>query len=77
MARVSSPRPSLDWDILTVHEASLKGTSDREVVEYAKKTDMLLMPQNQKPVELVELVGARYVFITYAAVVQMVDREIR
>ena len=38
----------LGWCAITVHEVGLQGTKDRDVVEYAKTNDLLLVTQDQK-----------------------------
>ena len=67
----------MGWEVETVKEAGMSGREDRRIAEYAAENGLLLVTQDQKPAELAELMGARYVFITSAAVAQMVDREIR
>jgi predicted nuclease of predicted toxin-antitoxin system len=68
---------TLGWSVLTAQEAGLKGAKDKDVVEYAKKNDVLLVTQDQKPAELAELVGARYVLISSAMIAQIADQKIR
>jgi predicted nuclease of predicted toxin-antitoxin system len=68
---------TLGWDVVTAQEAGLKGAKDRDVVDYAKKKDMLLVTQDQKPAELAELTGVKFVLISNAMIAQIADAKIR
>jgi len=63
--------------VQTAQEAGLKGARDREIVEYAKNNDMLLITQDQKPAELAELSGAKHVLISSAMIAKIADEKIR
>jgi predicted nuclease of predicted toxin-antitoxin system len=67
----------LGWDVLTVQEAGLQGAKDRAVVEYAVKNKLLLVTQDQKPAELANLKGAKYVLISSAMIAKIADQRIR
>jgi predicted nuclease of predicted toxin-antitoxin system len=67
----------LGWDVLTVKDVELQGAKDREIVEYARKKDLLLITQDQKPAELADLMGVKFVLISNAWIAQMADRKIR
>ena len=67
----------LGWDVLTVQEAGLQGAKDRAVVEYAIKNNLLLVTQDQKPAELANLKGAKYVLISNAMIAKIADQRIR
>jgi len=67
----------LGWDVLTVQEAGLQGAKDREVVDYVVKNNLLLVTQDQKPAELADLKGAKYVLISNAMVAKIADQKIR
>lgn len=67
----------LGWDVLTVQEAGLQGAKDRAVVEYAVKNKLLLVTQDQKPAELANLKGAKYVLISNAMIAKIADQRIR
>jgi predicted nuclease of predicted toxin-antitoxin system len=67
----------LGWDVLTVQEAGLQGAKDRAVVEYAVKNGLLLVTQDQKPAELANLKGAKYVLISSAMIAKVADQRIR
>lgn len=67
----------LGWDVLTVKDVELQGAKDREIVEYARNKDLLLITQDQKPAELADLMGVKFVLISNAWIAQMADRKIR
>jgi len=67
----------LGWDALTVQDAGLKGAKDKEIVEYAKNNNLLLVTQDQKPAELADVTGAKCVLISNAMIAKMADAEIR
>lgn len=68
---------ALGYTVLTAQEAGLKGVKDREVVEYAKMHDLLLVTQDAKPAELAELTGVKYVLISNAMIAKVADAKIR
>ncbi len=68
---------TLGYDVQTVQDAALSGARDREVVEYARKNDMVLVTQDQKPSELAELTGVRFVFVSNAMLARIADAEIK
>ena len=68
---------TLGWDVVTAQEAGLKGAKDRDVVDYAKKKCMLLVTQDQKPAELAELTGVKFILISNAMIAQIADAKIR
>ena len=68
---------TLGWEVQTAQDAGLRGASDREVVEYARTHDVLLVTQDQKPAELAELVGVKYVLISNAMIAKIADERIR
>jgi len=67
----------LGWDVLTAQDAGLKGAKDREIIEYAKKNNLLLVTQDQKPANLAELTGVKYVLISNAMIARITDAKIR
>ncbi|MDH5439231.1 MAG: DUF5615 family PIN-like protein [Candidatus Bathyarchaeota archaeon] len=68
---------TLGWQVLTVHEVGLQGAKDKDIVEYAKMNDLLLVTQDQKPADLAELTGVKYVLISSAAIARVADSKIR
>ena len=68
---------TLGWQVLTVHEVGLQGAKDKDIVEYAKMNDLLLVTQDQKPADLAELTGVRYVLISNLLIAKIADSKIR
>jgi len=66
----------LGWDASTVQEAGLQGAKDSEVVEYAKKNDLLLVTQDSKSAELADLLDVRYVLISNAVIAKVAVEKI-
>ena len=67
----------LGWEVITVQEAGLQGAKDKEIVEYAKKNDLILVTQDEKPADLAELLGAKYVLVSRSLIAKIVDAKIR
>jgi predicted nuclease of predicted toxin-antitoxin system len=67
----------LGWNVLTVQDAGLQGAKDKGIVEYAKNNNLLLVTQDQKPAELADLLGVKYVLISNAMVAKIADAKIR
>lgn len=67
----------LGWKVLTVPEAGIGGAEDREVVEYSRENNLLLVTQDQKPAELAELMDVPHVLISKRAIAKLIDSEIR
>lgn len=68
---------TLGWDVVTAQDAGLKGAKDRDIVSYAKKNNMLLVTQDQKPADLAELTGVKYVLISNTMIAKIADERIR
>lgn len=68
---------TLGYDVLTVQDVELKGAKDKEIVEYAKNNDLLLVTQDQKPAELAELTGVKCVLVSNAMIAKIADAKIR
>jgi predicted nuclease of predicted toxin-antitoxin system len=68
---------TLGYEVQTAQEAGLKSAKDRDVVEYAKKNNLVLVTQDQKPAELAELTGVRYVLISNALIAKVADAKIK
>ncbi len=67
----------LGWDVLTIQDAELRGAKDKEIVEYAKNNELLLVTQDQKPADLADLTGVKYVLISNAMIAKIADAKIR
>ncbi len=68
---------ALGYNVITAQEAGLKGVKDREIVEYAKTHDLLLVTQDAKPAELAELTGVKCVLISNLMIAKVADAKIR
>ena len=68
---------TLGYDVLTAQEAGLKAAKDKEVVEFAGKHDLILVTQDQKPAELAELTGVKYIMISNAMIAKIADAKIK
>jgi predicted nuclease of predicted toxin-antitoxin system len=67
----------LGWDVLTVQDAGLQGAKDREIIEYAKRNNLLLVTQDQKPANLADLAGVKYVLISNVMIARITDAKIK
>lgn len=68
---------ALNYEVITAQEAGLKGVKDRDIVEYAKKNDLLLITQDAKPAELAELMGVKFILISSAMIAKVADAAIK
>jgi predicted nuclease of predicted toxin-antitoxin system len=68
---------TLGWEVVTAQDAGLKGAKDKDIVDYARNSSMLLVTQDQKPADLAELTGVRYVLISNAMIAKIADAKIR
>ena len=68
---------TLEWEVLTVQDAGMQGAKDKDVVDYAKNNNLLLVTQDQKPAELAELRGVKCVLISNAMIAKIADAKIR
>jgi predicted nuclease of predicted toxin-antitoxin system len=68
---------TLGYEVITANKAGLKSATDREVVEYAGKHNLILVTEDQKPAELAELLGVKCVFVSNLMITQLVDQKIR
>jgi predicted nuclease of predicted toxin-antitoxin system len=68
---------TLGWEVFTVQDIGLQGAKDKDVVDYAKNNNLLLVTQDQKPAELAELRGVKCVLISNAMIAKIADAKIR
>jgi predicted nuclease of predicted toxin-antitoxin system len=68
---------TLGWEVLTVQEVGLQGARDKDVVDYVRNNGLLLVTQDQKPADLAELTGAKYILISNAMIAKIADARIR
>ena len=68
---------TLGYEVKTAQDAGLQGAKDRDVVEYARIHDLILVTQDQKPAELAELVGAKAILISNSLIAKIADERIK
>jgi predicted nuclease of predicted toxin-antitoxin system len=68
---------TLGYSVLTAQEAGLKGSKDRDVVEYARKNNLILITRDQKPAELAELTGTKYLLISNMMITKIADENLK
>ena len=68
---------TLGYEVVTAQEAGLQSAKDRDIVEYAEKNGLILITQDQKPAELAELLGVKFVLISNAMIAKVADAKIR
>ncbi len=68
---------TLGYEVLTAQEAGLKAMKDKNVVEFARKHGLILVTQDQKPAELAELTGVKYILISNALIAKIADEKIK
>jgi len=68
---------TLGYEVLTAQEAGLKAAKDKDVVEYAGKHCLILVTQDQKPAELADLTGVKYILISNVMIARIADEKIR
>ncbi len=68
---------TLGYEVMTAQEAGLKSASDRAIVEYAGKNDLIVVTQDSKPAELAELLGVKSILISNAMIAKIADAKIK
>jgi predicted nuclease of predicted toxin-antitoxin system len=68
---------TLGWDVLTVQDVNLKGVSDRKILEYVNKNQLLLVTQDEKLADLATLKGVPCVLISKIMLTKIIDAELR
>ncbi len=68
---------TLGYEVLTVQEVGLQGAKDKDIVEYAKRNNLLLVTQDQKPADIAELTGVKYVLISSAMIAKIANERIK
>lgn len=68
---------TLGYAVFTAQEVGLKGLKDRDVVEYARKNDLILITRDQKPAELAELTGTKYLLISNLMIAKIADENLK
>jgi predicted nuclease of predicted toxin-antitoxin system len=60
-----------------VEEAGLKGATDLEVVEHAKRNELLLVTQDPKVADLARLKGVACVVVGAVEIVRIIDEKLK
>ncbi|MCJ7713484.1 DUF5615 family PIN-like protein [Candidatus Bathyarchaeota archaeon] len=68
---------TLGYSVLTAQEAGLRGFKDKDVVEYALTHDLILITRDQKPAELAELTGTKYLLISNLMIAKIADEYLK
>ncbi len=68
---------TLGYQVMTAQDAGLKAAKDKEVVAYAATHDFVLITQDQKPAELADLTGVKFILISKAMIAKIADAEIK
>ena len=66
----------LGWNVVTAGDVGLQGAKDREIVDYARRHDLLLVTQDQKPANLASLVGVKCVMVSNSMIAGMAVKQI-
>ena len=62
----------LGCEVETVQDANISGKMDREIAEYAKKQGLILITEDRKPAELIELLGGKFFYVDSKTKAQMI-----
>lgn len=68
---------TLGYSVLTAQEAGLKGLKDKDIVDYALKNDLILITRDQKPAELAQLTGTKYLLISNLMITKIADEYLK
>ena len=68
---------TLGYSVLTAQEAGLKGLKDKDIVDYALKNDLILITRDQKPAELAQLTGTKYLLISNLMITKVADEYLK
>ena len=68
---------TLGYAVFTAQEAGLKAAKDKDIVEYAGKHGLILVTQDQKPAELADLTGVKYILTSNAMIAKIAVAKIK
>lgn len=68
---------ALGWEVTTVQDVRLKGAKDREVIEYARVNDLLVVTEDDRPAQIADLLGVNCVWVSPGVIAKAIDAEIR
>ena len=66
----------LGCTVETVQDVELSGKMDKEIAEYAKKHDLILITEDRKPAELSELLGGRFFYVDNKTKALMISEKL-
>ncbi|MFH1180558.1 MAG: DUF5615 family PIN-like protein [Candidatus Bathyarchaeota archaeon] len=66
----------LGCEVETVQNVELSGKMDREIAEYAKKHNLILITEDRKPAELSELLQGRSFYVDNKTKAQMIHDKL-
>lgn len=67
----------LGWDVLTVEDAGLRGASDEQVLESARKNGLVIVTQEQRVADLARLKGIPHALIGPVEIARIIDAKLR
>ncbi len=67
----------MGWNVSTVKEEGIAGCADKEIVEYAKEHEFLIVTEDQKPADLADLEDVPYILISKRSIAKLIDSMIR
>jgi len=67
----------LGWNVVAAQDVGLQGAKDKDIIEYAKKNNLLLVTQDPKSADLADLTGVKCVLISNAMIAKIADEKIR
>ena len=68
---------TLGWQAVTAQDIGLQGAKDKDIVEYARRNNLILVTQDQKPADIADLRGVKHVLISNAMIAKIADQKIR
>jgi predicted nuclease of predicted toxin-antitoxin system len=68
---------TLGYSVTTAQEAGLTGLRDIDIVNFAKKNDLILITRDQKPAELAQLTGTKFLLISNLMISKIADKYLK
>ncbi len=68
---------ALGWEIETVNTVGIQGSSDSEVLDYAKENSLVIVTQDEKLADIAELKGMDCVLVSRKMVAKTIDSVLR
>ena len=67
----------LGCEVETVQDTKLSGKMDKEIAEYAKEHDLVLITEDRKPAELSELLGGQFFYVDNKTKALMIHEKLK